>query len=169
MNCSFSSTWAVADAFFSCYKDWMTTKFPTFLVASCLALSCSAFAAGPMVPVQAPAAPQMATPSAGAFLSDLKGKLKINGTAQENAWTNFVKGSERTIDMSTFQDMARAKTTPELMNGLEKMQSQAAGRFAEQKKVIIGLYDVLDLEQRKAFDVFVFSTMAKMGAPGAPR
>ena len=69
--------------------------------------------------------------------------------------------------MAVFQEMTRAKTTPELMNGLEKMQSQAAGRFAEQKKVIIGLYDVLDSEQRKTFDTFVFATMAKMGAPGS--
>lgn len=80
-----------------------------------------------------------------------------------------MKGSERNIDMTTFQDMARAKTTPELMNSLEKMQSQAASRFGEQKKVIVGLYDVLDGEQRKTFDAFVFATMAKMGAPNAQR
>lgn len=152
----------------------MTKTFSKLLAASCMALACSAFAAGPTTPVQAPAgaAPGGAAqgaPSASAFFADLKTKLKINGAAQEKAWEGFIKGSERVIDMTTFQDMARAKTTPELMNSLEKMQSQAAGRFQEQKKVIVGLYDVLDTEQRKTFDAFVFATMAKMGAPNAAR
>lgn len=131
-----------------------------------MALAFSAFAAEPktnLPPVQSTAGAQS---GASAFLADLKNKLQINGPVQEKAWVGFSKGSERNIDMTTFQDMSRAKTTPELMNGLEKMQSQAAGRFAEQKRVIVGLYDVLDAEQRKTFDAFVFATMAKMGASG---
>lgn len=151
----------------------MTNKFSKLLAASCMALACSAFAAGPTTPVQATPGAMPGTPaaaaSASAFFADLKGKLKISGPAQEKAWEGFMKGSERNIDMTTFQDMARAKTTPELMNSLEKMQSQAASRFGEQKKVIVGLYDVLDGEQRKTFDAFVFATMAKMGAPNAQR
>lgn len=147
----------------------MITKFSKLLAVSCMALTCSAFAAGPTIPVQAPAAPSIGPGSAAAFFADLKIKLKINGAAQENAWSAFMKGSERTIDLTAFQEITRAKTTPELMNSMEKMQAQAAGRFAEQKKVIVGLYDVLDAEQRKTFDAFVFSTMAKMGAPSAPR
>ena len=147
----------------------MTTTFSKLLAVSCMALAFSAFAVGPTIPVQAPAPPSMGPGSAAAFFADLKSKLKINGAAQESAWGAFMKGSERNIDLTAFQEITRAKTTPELMNSMEKMQLQAAGRFAEQKKVIIGLYDVLDAEQRKTFDAFVFATMAKMGAPSAPR
>lgn len=131
-----------------------------------MALACSAFAAGPLLPVQAVQGAPNSTATASAFFADLKAKLKINGPAQEKAWEAFMKASERSVDLSAIQDMARAKTTPDLMNSLERMQTQAASRFGDQKKVIIGLYDVLDAEQRKTFDAFVFATMAKMGANG---
>jgi hypothetical protein len=140
----------------------MKKTLSKILTASFVALAFSSYAAGPTSPVQG-----AGVASASSFLADLKVKLKINGPAQEQAWGIFMKGSERPMDMATFQEMARAKTTPELMNSLEKMQLQASGRFAEQKKMIVGLYDVLDADQRKLFDAFVFSTMAKMGAPNA--
>lgn len=131
-------------------------------------MACSAFAAGPLTPVQA--APGAATaPSVSQYMSDLKAKLKINGSDQEKAWQGFVAASENKVDITTFQEMTRAKTAPELMNSLEKMQTQAAKRFGEQKKVIVGLYDVLNEEQRKTFDTFVFGAMARMGAAPAAR
>lgn len=141
------------------------------LAASSLAMACSAFAAGPLVPVQgAPAAPGAAAPSVSQYMNDLKAKLKINGPEQEKAWQGFVAASEHKVDITTFQEMTKAKTAPELMNSLEKMQTQAAKRFGEQKKVIVGLYDVLNEEQRKTFDTFVFGAMARMGAaPAAAR
>lgn len=135
---------------------------------STLAMACSAFAAGPLTPVQG--APGAATaPSVSQYMSDLKAKLKINGSDQEKAWQGFVAASENKVDITTFQEMTRAKTAPELMNSLEKMQTQAAKRFGEQKKVIVGLYDVLNEEQRKTFDTFVFGAMARMGAAPAAR
>ena len=145
----------------------MTKTFSKLLMVSCMAVACSAFAAGP-TPVQAtPGAAATAKPAQAPFLAELKAKLKIDGAAQEKAWEGFTKGSEQQLDMSTFQDMSQAKTTPDLMNSLEKMQSQAAKRFGEQKKAIVTLYDTLDAEQKKTFDAFVFATMAKMGAPAA--
>ena len=148
----------------------MTTIFYKLLVASCVAFSCfSSFAAGSLVQMQANSNGQSAAVSGNPLFADLKSKLKISGAVQEKAWTTFTKGTERTIDAAVFQDITRAKTAPELMNGLEKMQGQAAERFAEQKKVILGLYDSLDTEQRKTFDTFVFSTMSKMMSPGAAR
>ena len=134
-----------------------------------MALSFSVSAAGLATPGAQGAMPSSpATPSAAsvqAFLTDLKLKLKINGLAQEKGWMGFIKGSEQRVDMSVFQDVSSAKTTPELMSSLDKMQTQASARFLDQKKAIIGLYDVLDVDQRKTFDVFVFATMAKMAAP----
>ena len=144
----------------------MTHTLSKLLAASIMTMACSAFAAGPVTPVQgAPAAPGAAASAQAQFLTDLKSKLKINGPAQEKAWEGFAKGSETRIDMSAFQDMARAQTTPELMSSMEKMQMQAASRFGDQKKVILGVYEVLDANQRKTFDEFVFATMAKMGSP----
>ena len=144
----------------------MTNTLSKFLAASFMAL---AFAAVPATSFAQTAMPgAQAAPSAAsvqAFFTELKLKLKISGPAQEKGWVGFMKGSEQRVDMSTFQDINSAKTTPELMNSLEKMQTQASSRFLEQKKAIVGLYDVLDAEQRKTFDVFVFSTMARMGAP----
>ena len=144
----------------------MTNTLSKFLAASFMAL---AFAAVPATSFAQAAMPgAQAAPSAAsvqAFFTELKLKLKISGPAQEKGWVGFMKGSEQRVDMSTFQDINSAKTTPELMNSLEKMQTQASSRFLEQKKAIVGLYDVLDAEQRKTFDVFVFSTMARMGAP----
>lgn len=143
----------------------MTKTFSKLLMVSCMAVACSAFAAGPTTPVQATPGATATKPAPAPFLAELKAKLKINGAAQEKAWEGFTKGSEQQLDMSTFQEMSQAKTTPDLMNSLEKMQSQAAKRFGEQKKTIVTLYDALDAEQKKTFDAFVFATMAKMGAP----
>lgn len=140
----------------------MTKILSKFLAASCMALACSAFAAGPAIP-GAQAAPSAA--SVQAFFTELKLKLKISGPAQEKGWVGFMKGSEHRVDMSTFQNISSAKTTPDLMNSLEAMQTQASARFLDQKKAIMGLYDVLDAEQRKTFDVFVFATMSRIGAP----
>lgn len=97
-------------------------------------------------------------------LTDLRERLNIQGSVQEKAWEDFAKASGQQIDMTIFQEMAKAKTTPALFGSLEKMQTEGLKRFAEQKKVILKLYDSLDAEQKKAFDQFVFSTMMRLGA-----
>ena len=142
----------------------MNKTFSKFLVASCVICASSfSLAASGVNPVQAPSSGQPAQVDTLQFLANLKAKLKIAGPAQEKAWDVFLNNSGKKIDMATFQELNRAKTTPELMNGLETMQAQASQRFGVQKKVILNLYDVLDESQRKMFDEFVFSTMTRMG------
>lgn len=113
-----------------------------------------------------PPAPQVAASAdaSNKALASLKGSLNIQGATQEKAWLDFTKGNDQKLDLNQFKDLSQAKTTPELFNGMEKIQELQAKRFIEQKSIIMRLYETLNEQQRQTFDKFVFSTMLRMAS-----
>ena len=110
--------------------------------------------------VPAPRPPAITPNQVNNAFDQMKTQLQIKPN-QEKVWSEFVRSNTQIFDASMYQSMAQVKTTPELMEALEKIQLVSAKRFQEQKKAALDLYALLSTDQKMLLDTAMLRLVHK--------